>query len=512
MKLFQQLLVAPAALGLLAPLAANAAELNINEVSDYASGSEVQNFSDVYPTDWAFQALTSLAERHGCSVANPSGSITRYEAATLLNKCLGNVAQVNEEERRLINEFAPELAVIKGRIDGLESRVGEFEAGQFSKTTTLTGKSAFIVGSVSVDDETSTDSLTMEYSYTLNMNTSFNGSDKLYARIKTGNVTDHFADKGHGTYLSAAGAGKGVEADSDTDTAAGSTPTTNATKYDYVKVDKIWYQFPVGDNFTVWIGPKIENYYMLASAPSIYKPVLKQFALGGNGPVYGSSTTGGFGAAWTQQVEDPSSPRFSVSAGYTSKESTNSAQDQGLFGKDADTALLTELAYRSPRWGVSLAAAFKENDWEDSYFATTLAKARDADTSETAIGLRAHWRPEETGIVPSIQFGFDTTSIDGTTNGEVKEASGWMAGFGWNDVVVDGNKAGVAIGSRVHGTELNGGGADDAEDTFSWEAYYTFKVSDNVSVTPAIFGNQEPSSGTATDDNTGYVVLTEFRF
>ena len=35
MKLFQQLLVAPAALGLLAPVAANAAELNINGVSDY---------------------------------------------------------------------------------------------------------------------------------------------------------------------------------------------------------------------------------------------------------------------------------------------------------------------------------------------------------------------------------------------------------------------------------------------------------------------------------------------
>ena len=65
MKLFQQLLVAPAALGLLAPLAvvnspaANATELNINGVSDYAataSGNSldqvtsVTQFSDVYPT------------------------------------------------------------------------------------------------------------------------------------------------------------------------------------------------------------------------------------------------------------------------------------------------------------------------------------------------------------------------------------------------------------------------------------------------------------------------------
>ena len=129
MKLFQQLLVAPAALGLLAPMAATAAELNINGVSDYSASSEevksVSQFSDVYPTDWAYQALTNLAERHGCVAASPNGSITRYEAAALLNKCLGNVAQVNAEERRLLNEFGPELAVIKGRIDGLESRVGE---------------------------------------------------------------------------------------------------------------------------------------------------------------------------------------------------------------------------------------------------------------------------------------------------------------------------------------------------------------------------------------------------
>ena len=40
MKLFHQLLVAPAALGLLAPVAANATELNINGVSDYAATGE----------------------------------------------------------------------------------------------------------------------------------------------------------------------------------------------------------------------------------------------------------------------------------------------------------------------------------------------------------------------------------------------------------------------------------------------------------------------------------------
>ena len=36
MKLFQRLLVAPAALGLLAPVSANANEINLNEISNYS--------------------------------------------------------------------------------------------------------------------------------------------------------------------------------------------------------------------------------------------------------------------------------------------------------------------------------------------------------------------------------------------------------------------------------------------------------------------------------------------
>jgi len=503
MKLFQQLLVAPAALGLMAPLAANAADLNINDVSDYASASEVQSFSDVYPTDWAFQALTSLAERNGCAVATPSGSITRYEAAALLNKCLADVSQVNEEERRLINEFAPELAVIKGRVDGIESRVGEFEAGQFSSTTKLDGKANFIVGGVDSDNDTS-DSTTFEYSYQMNLNSSFTGDDNLYVRIKTGNVADHFGSKTDGTYLAA----QGNRSAPSSDTADGSASTNR----DFLYVDKIWYTFPIGDNIQAWVGPKIENYYMLASAPSIYRPVLKQFALGGNGSTYGSSTQPGFGAAWTQTVEDPSAPRFEVSAAYTAQNGENSTQDQGIFGSDAKSSTLVKLGYGSPQWQLSIATAFKNTGWTDGYFHTGDALVRAAGSSETAIALRGYWKPEEVGVVPAVQVGYDSTSVEGNGN-NVKEADGWMVGLGWKDVVVDGNNAGVAFGSRMSANAYGAGSSETegAKDTFSWEAYYSFKVNDNVSITPAVFAHTDPNTGT-TDDNSGYVVVTTFKF
>ena len=49
---------------------ANASELNINGVSDYAASADqvtsVTQFSDVYPTDWAYQALANLVETYGC--------------------------------------------------------------------------------------------------------------------------------------------------------------------------------------------------------------------------------------------------------------------------------------------------------------------------------------------------------------------------------------------------------------------------------------------------------------
>lgn len=154
MKLFQQLLVAPAALGLMAPMAATAADLDIKGVSDYSASSEqvtsISQFQDVYPTDWAYQALSNLIERYGCVAGYPSGSylgnraMTRFEAAALLNACLDRITEVTDELRRLLEEFEQELAILKGRVDGLEARVGELEATQFSTTTKLVGQTSLI--------------------------------------------------------------------------------------------------------------------------------------------------------------------------------------------------------------------------------------------------------------------------------------------------------------------------------------------------------------------------------
>jgi len=162
MKLFQQLLVAPAALGLVAPFAANAADLNLSGVNQYATQDQVTSinqFSDVKPTDWAYQALSNLIDRYGCVAGYPDGTyrghqaMTRYEAAALLNACLDRITEITDELKKLMKEFEKELAVVRGRVDGLEAKVGELEATQFSTTTKLQGQATFVIGAVNASGD-----------------------------------------------------------------------------------------------------------------------------------------------------------------------------------------------------------------------------------------------------------------------------------------------------------------------------------------------------------------------
>src|SRR4028118_560186 len=101
--------------------------------------TSVSQLSDVRPTDWAFQALQSLVERYGCIAGYPDGTfrgnraMTRYEFAAGLNACLDQITKligsstanfVTQEDlavlQRLQEEFAAELASLRGRVDALE--------------------------------------------------------------------------------------------------------------------------------------------------------------------------------------------------------------------------------------------------------------------------------------------------------------------------------------------------------------------------------------------------------
>lgn len=84
--------------------------------------------------------------------------MTRYEFAAGLNACLDRINEliaaatanaVTREDlaalQRLQEEFAAELATLRGRVDALEARTTELEANQFSTTTKLVGEAIFAI-------------------------------------------------------------------------------------------------------------------------------------------------------------------------------------------------------------------------------------------------------------------------------------------------------------------------------------------------------------------------------
>ena len=98
-------------------------------VSAYAANP----FSDVTPSDWAYQAVTSLSEQ-GVVEGYPDGTfkgqqnITRYEMAQIIARMLAKEDQYNAEQRatidKLASEYADELNNLGVRVSALEKKVG----------------------------------------------------------------------------------------------------------------------------------------------------------------------------------------------------------------------------------------------------------------------------------------------------------------------------------------------------------------------------------------------------
>ena len=484
MKLFQQLLVAGAAASMIAPFAAQATDVNLEDMNSYSNSSKsagfTNNYLNVQPGDWAHQSIKDLVKSRGCDVNVNEKSLTRFEAASIVNSCLGDVAEVSNIERALIDEFSSELALLRGRVDGLEARMNEFEAGSFSDTTTLDGKAVFILGAVDGITEalsTGTEATSLHYVYQMNLNTSFTGDDNLYVRLKTGGGNKNLQQKP-------------------------STYHNEASKTDSViRVDKIWYTFPIGDSVTATVGPLIENYYMLAATPSVYKPkLLKAFRFGGHGIAFGASTSVGAGLKY---VGDNG---FASSITLNSKTGSSNV---GILTEADDTKINLMGAYTGDNYHISATYTTQDNGWTHGYPYFSVVTQSDVDTDGWA--LRGWWRPDEQGTaVPSVSVGYDTVSF--TTTSGFKNGEGYSIAFNWTDMFQADDTIGVALGQPIKGTDHTDGSTVDV-DPFIWEVYYSFKPNDSIEITPGIFGASDIGSvANKNDDIFGAVLATTFKF
>ena len=390
------------------------------------------------------------------------------------------------EDIENLKSIVKELQSKIDELDGLQPNQSEFEAGSFSTTTSMDGKAIFWVGGIDgineIDDDEDgsltdepTDGVQTGYTYTMNLNTSFTGDDNLYVRLKGGNNGDAWSSKPAGYHIST----------KDTDHA--------------MNIDKIWYTFPIGESITAFVGPMIENYYMYVT-PSIYKPgALKAFKLGGNSN-FGASTDVGFGFKYEADNG------FAIASNIVDK----NADGTGFFQNDSVSKWDTQFAYTQPRYHLSLTLSNAQEWTSQLYNATALGENTAADSMGYA--ARAYWMPEESGTaVPEISVGYDVKVWDDAANGTVDEAGSWMIGLTWKDIMSADDRIGIALSQPLKATSVAGGGdTGEVDDPLLWEAYYSFKYNDYMTITPAVFGGRDAFQ--QDDDTFGTVVTTTLKF
>lgn len=554
----KQLMLAPVALGLAVPTAATAATINMDAVNQYANQEQVTSinqFSDVRPSDWAYQALSNLIERYGCVAGYPDGtykggqSMTRYEAAALLNACLDRITEVTDELQRLLKEFQTELAVIRGRVDKLEAKVGQLEATQFSTTTKLSGQATFVVGAVNAGGNSRSTSFdisgksdfnnkrnaadkynarygatTFNYDLRLNFMTSFTGKDLLYTRLRSGNFSGAFGGNGSNlTFLDVASNGYGgLDCN-------GTRECSNS-----VGIDRLYYTFPVGKEFTFTAGPIARNTELLGANPSVYatnnsQKILDFFATHGVPGTYNKATGAAVAAVWKQNVK-PGQGRFSVSASYVAPQGGISqaydgnpyecSSNEGGVGTDCSRAsFLTQVAYTAPQWGLS--AAYRYGQAGSNFRRGTNAIADNSwwlkNGSSNSLAVNAYWQPLYSGWAPSVSVGWGINSLAGNRQNGVgddydlypTQSQSWMVGLQWSDVIGKGNSLGIAAGQPTFGTSLARGTRNDLNTTpydgnYAFEAWYAYRVSDNITITPSVFYLSRPlGEDTITADSRG---------
>jgi hypothetical protein len=372
MKLFQKLIAAPAIITLASGFAVNASEINSTDLSDYSNSNKLVSLGDfksdtLFPGDWAYDSLKDLTN----SPKFNGNSVTRLEAAAELNNLIAggeglmNGAQID----RLSDELGSELAIMKGRVDGLEARVNGIEAGSFTDTTSMKGKAKFMIGAADGPDGTD-EKLTFNYFWEMDLNTSFTGDDKLNVEIETGNTPD--GDDLNGGLLAITDFGK--------------------DKGDSLVVSDLNYTFPLA-GWKITVGDSLDASKQFTGACE-FDNVVDSLSDCGTG---NSIAVGGDQSISAGYDLDNG---FSVGVGISADDGEN--VDDGMFTAEGEDIYALNVGYSADQFGVALAYA----DVDDA----------------TYWGLNASYSPES--IPFTVSGGLELGEEDDGT-----ETTQWAAGL-----------------------------------------------------------------------------------
>ncbi len=495
--------------------------------------TSVSQLSDVKPTDWAFTSLQSLVERYGCIAGYPDKTyrgqraMTRYEFAAGLNACLDKINEiittgladkVSKEDfaavQKLQEEFAAELAALKGRVDGLESKTATLEAQQFSTTTKLEGQAIIsfsgsgggntllrqpalnALGQPVLSEQSGNANTTAIARVQLGLNTSFTGEDLLFVELESGN-----------------GGNNGAGLLDQPENLLGVTGFGNSSALGYsgagpnVALSTFRYDFPLGKDIKVSVGPVIALSDHL-DLNSFANDEGLDFSAGMflNNPLL-LPLDGGAGAvvAW-----NPGNSAFTLRAGYVAG---NGESPRALDGINRG---LTGDPYQGT---VELEFAPKDGDKAGPFAIRLQYTGASVNNLEYSIGgVNLEWAIAK-GAALFGRYGFGSISNRGTAiatalptyvnaafTGSNLNPSTWSAGFAFPDLFKEGALAAIAIGQPF--VESNVGNSTQT----NLELFYKIPVTDNIHITPDLQFIFNPNNNSANGTITVGTLRTVFTF
>lgn len=526
--------------------------------------TSVSQLSDVKPTDWAFQALQSLVERYGCIAGYPdktyrgNRAMTRYEFAAGLNSCMDRVNDliaasttdsVKKSDlatlRKLQEQFATELATLRGRVDGLESKVSTLEKQQFSTTTKLSGEAIFSLataygaysgGNPNIVNNTGglpgrDTSLVFNNRVRLTLTSSFTGKDMLI----TGLQAHNFGGGPSGIGLPSTGGSLGgtlgygdIVFGNASNVRLGyepQFPTINPQNLstgggnNSLSLYKLLYIFPVADKITLFAGTNAE---VSDAFPSILpfasegQGAISRFAqLPAAQRVSGGTSQSGLaaaaGAIWNV------SPAIDFRVLYGSVNSNISSNlgfpgtplGAGLFnGSYIGAAQLTLKPSPTIDIGLNYAHSYHQinilgTGLSTSDVGSVLFNPTPGQIASNGGGLGAVGAIANQGIKlntfgissafklsPTItlagSFSYiasELVNVNASTN-----FTSWLVGVHAKDVLKKGSSAGLIFGQPL--SRVSTGGIATKSETatpYHLEAYFNYRLSDNISITPGAF-------------------------
>ncbi|MEH2454027.1 MAG: iron uptake porin [Nostoc sp.] len=527
-----------------------------------AQVTSVSQLSDVQPNDWAFQALQSLVERYGCIAGYPNQTyrgnraMTRYEFAAGLNACLDRINEliatatgdlVKKEDlatlQKLQEQFATELATLRGRVDAVEARTAKLEANQFSTTTKLSGEAILAgVGATGGAPNQSDPNIILVNRVRLNLTTSFTGKDSLITGLQAYNFLGG-AD-GQGSLQQSLGLASPLLSASSARTSFEpqfpglNVNTLSGVGANSIQLYKLLYVFPVANKLTLFAGTAAETSDAFPAITPFYGEGQESISRFGNlNPVLRvSGGTSGTGLASAAGFIFNISPNFDLRALYGSVNANlpeKSAAEAvpgvsttplgaGLFS--GSSIIATQLTFK-PSPALDIGLNYAHSYHEINILATGLVSSDIGALAGIAVGTpltlnsvggTVTWRLSPkialSGYGAAIFVDAASNNVDASTT-----FTSWMAGIHFRDLFKSGNTAGILFGQPLFRSDTGGSAqltptGDNRATPYHLEAYYRLQVSDNISITPGAFVLFNPEGNSNNDTTTVGVLRTTFTF